>query len=204
MQTAKEKILRHIRSHGGSFAFSPKDFQGLASRGAIDVALSALTADGVIRRIGRGLYDYPRKAAILGELMPPDMDQAAQAIARKHRWTISPDGATAANMLGLSQQVPAKIVYLSDGPSRKLKIGQQPILFRHASPKDLRMDSYSSRLIAQALRYLGKEGIDDKVLDRLRRIVPQKDRAKFLKDARYGTDWILEVALKVAQEDGNG
>jgi len=138
------------------------------------------------------------------ELLPPDIDQAAQAIARKHRWTITPDGATAANTLGLSQQVPAKIVYLSDGPSRQLKVGWQVIWFRHASPKDLRMGNYSSRLIAQALRFLGRGNIDDEVLVKLRRMVPKKDRARFLRDAQYGTDWVLEVAQKIARENGNG
>ena len=204
MQYANKQILTTIRRHGHGFAFSPKDFLGLANRGTIDMTLSGLAADGTIRRIGRGLYDYPKTSELVDELLPPDIDQAAQAIARKHRWTITPDGATAANMLGLSQQVPAKIVYLSDGPSRQLKVGQQVISFRHASPKDLRMEKYSSRLITQALRFLGKDNIDGKVLVKLRRMVPKQDRGDFLKDAQYGTDWVLQVAQKIAREDKNG
>ena len=78
------------------------------------------------------------------------------------------------------------------------------ISFRHASPKDLRMDKYSSRLIAQALRFLGKDNIDAKVLLKLRRMLPKKDRADFLKDAQYGTDWVLQIAQKIAREDENG
>ena len=204
MQHANKKIVTALRRRGHGFVFSPKDFLGLASRGTIDVALSGLVADGTIRRIGRGLYDYPRKSELVGELLPPDIDQAAQAIARKYRWTITPDGATAANTLGLSQQVPAKIVYLSDGPSRQLKVGRQVIWFHHASPKDLRMKHYSSRIIAQALRFLGKDNVDNTALVRLRRMMPKTDRRRFLKDAQYGTDWILEVAQSLAREDGNG
>ena len=204
MAELREKIEQKIERMGQGWAFSRKDIRDIAPSGLVGVVLSRLVACGMIRRIGRGLYDYPKKSELVDELLPPDIDQAAQAIARRHRWTITPDGATAANLLGLSQQVPAKIVYLSDGPSRQLKVGQQVISFRHASPKDLRMEKYSSRLITQALRFLGKDNIDGKVLVKLRRMVPKQDRGDFLKDAQYGTDWVLQVAQKIAREDKNG
>jgi len=198
--TTKEHILTEIRSRGAGSAFTAKDFAVTASRGTTDVTLARLAKDGVIRRIGRGLYDYPRQSEILDQAASPDVDQAAQAIARKHRWTIAPDGAMAANMLGLSQQVPAKVTYLSDGPTRQCTVGSRMISFRHASPKDLKMTHYSSRLLAQALRFVGKENVGSTVIDRLRRIVPAEDRANFCKDARYGTDWILMVAQQVDME----
>ena len=199
----KERILKQIKRGGSGGAFTAKDFASAAPRGTIDVTLARLTKDGVIRRIGRGLYDYPRQSELLGEAVSPDIDQAAQAIARKHRWTITPDRAMAANMLGLSQQVPAKIIYLSDGPTRHLTLGRRTISFRHASPKDLKMAHYSSRLLAQALRYLGKENVNPTVIHRLRQAVPQEDRERFLEDARYGTGWILEVAQQLSQEQAN-
>ena len=198
--TAKERILRKIRYRGSGSAFTAKDFAVTASRGTTDVTLARLARDGVIRRIGRGLYDYPRQSKILEQAASPNVDQAARAIARKHRWTIAPDGATAANMLGLSQQVPAKVTYLSDGPSRQFTVGNRTISFRHANPKDLRMAHYSSRLLAQALRFVGKENVDSTVIDRLRRIVPVEDRANFCEDARYSTDWILRVAQQISME----
>ncbi|MEI7836896.1 MAG: DUF6088 family protein [Planctomycetota bacterium] len=201
MVKQREKIEQRLKKMGKGWAFSRKDLRDIAPSGAAGVVLSRLVACGTIRRIGLGLYDYPRQSKLIGALVSPDIDQAARAIARKHRWTIAPSGAAAANMLGLSQQVPAKIVYLSDGPSRQLQVGRQVISFRHASPKDLRMEHYSSRLIAQALRFLGKDSIDDKVLGALRRVVPRKDRGRFLKDAQYGTDWILDVAQEIARED---
>ena len=198
--TTKEHILTEIRSRGAGSAFTAKDFAVTASRGTTDVTLARLAKDGVIRRIGRGLYDYPRQSKILDQAASPDVDQAAQAIARKHRWTIAPDGAMAANMLGLSQQVPAKVTYLSDGPTRQFTVGRGTISFRHANPKDMKMTHYSSRLLAQALRFVGKENVDSTVIDRLRRIVPAEDRANFCKDARYSTDWILMVAQQVDME----
>lgn len=191
---AKDRILEHIRQKGLERAFTAKDLTSVAPRGTIDVTLSRLFREGTIRRIGRGLYDFPRQSELLGQPVPPDIDQAAQAVARKHRWTITPEGAAAANTLGISQQVPAKIVYLSDGPSREITVGRRKIWFRHASPKDLKMPHYSSRLITQALRFLGKKNVAAEVVDRLRRLIPAEDRAMFLEDTRYGTGWIHDVA----------
>jgi hypothetical protein len=196
---AKERIQEHIKQQGLEKAFTAKDLVSVAARGTIDVTLSRLVKAGAIRRIGRGLYDSPRHSELLGQAVPPDIDQAAQAIARKHRWTITPDGATAANMLGLSQQVPAKIIYLSDGPTRQISVGRRKISFRHASPKDLKMPHYSSRLITQALRFLGKENVAPGVIERLRNNISQEDKERFLEDARYGTGWIYDVAKRLKE-----
>jgi hypothetical protein len=197
---AKDRILEHVKCEGLDKAFTAKDLAAVASRGAIDVALSRLTKEGTIRRIGRGLYDCPRQSEILGEAIAPDIDQAAQAIARKHRWTITPDGAAAANRLGLSQQVPAKAVYLSDGPTRQISVGRRKISFRHASPKDLKMPNYSSRFVAQAIRFLGKENVGLEVMARLRRIIPAEDKDAFLEDTQYGTGWIHDVAKRLKED----
>ena len=201
---AKTRILQHIKREGLESAFTAKDLASVAARGTIDVALSRLAKDGSIRRIGRGLYDRPRYSELIEEAVPPDIDQAAQAIARKHRWTIAPSGAAAANTLGLSQQVPAKVVYLSDGPTRQISVGRQKIAFRHASPKDLKMPHYASRLITQALRYLGKENVGPKVIERLRHAVPAKDRQALLEDTRYGTGWIHDVAKRLNESEPHG
>ena len=204
MGRLREKIERRIQKEGRGWVFSRKDLRDIAPSGSLGVILTRLVQSGMIRRIVRGLYEYPKKSRLLKENLPPDIDQAAQAIARKHRWTIAPDGAMAANLLGLTQQVPARIVYLSDGPTRKFEIGKQTVRFRHASPKDLRMDHYSSRLIALALRFLGKGNVTEKVIHHLQRKLPARDRRRLLQDARYGTDWILEIAQKIAPKRQHG
>jgi hypothetical protein len=175
----------------GLFAEGSRD---IAPSGPAGVILSRLVHHGIIRRIGRGLYEVPQESRLLKTPLPPNLERAAQAVARRHRWRIAPDGALAANLLGLSTQVPAKIIYLSDGPSRKVTVGTQTILFRNASPKDLRMDHDSSNLIAQALRFLGKANVSERELLHLKKRLPARDKARFLKDARSATDWILDVA----------
>ena len=116
----------------------------------------------------RGLYDYPRFSELLGQQLSPDTDQVARALARKFRWRIQPSGATALNDLGLSTQVPAKIVYLSDGPDRVYQIGKTPLVFEHGALKESRIDLTESGLIVQALKALGSDNITPDVTSKLR------------------------------------
>ena len=116
-------------------------------------------------------------------------------------WRIIPTGAWAANALGLSTQVPAKIVYLSDGPNRKFESGKQTIYFKHAQPKEMRTEGALSGLVIQALRYLGKKQVGPQVIDHLRGRLSPSDKRRLVRDTRYSTDWIFAVARQVAEED---
>jgi hypothetical protein len=117
MQTMHDQIVARINRCGEGKAFFVKDLLDIASRTSADVTHSKLAKNGKIRRIRRGLYDLPRVNQDLGGILSPDIDEAAHAIARR-RWKIVPDGAWAANLLGLSTQVPSKIIYLTD-PGRQ-------------------------------------------------------------------------------------
>jgi hypothetical protein len=97
---------------------------------------SRLAAKGTIRRLARGLYEYPRMHPELG-MLSPDIDQVAKALAGKDRICLQPSGAYATNLLGLSEQVPAKVVFLTDGPSRIVKIGRQEIQLRHTTTRNM-------------------------------------------------------------------
>ncbi len=201
MQNLRKDIESQIRKNGTGWVFTRKDLRNIAPSAQIGVILCRLEKEGIIRRIARGLYDYPEKSDLLNENLPPSPDLAAQAISRKHRWIITPDEAMAANILNLSQQVPAKIVYLSTGPTRCFNIGNQIITFRHTAPRNLHMEHYSSRIIAQALRFLGKKKIDSKTLKYLRSKLTDKEKTDFLGDVQFGTDWILDIAEKLIRND---
>src|ERR1700692_4635832 len=112
MQTMRDQIVARIERFGEGKAFSAKDFLDIASRGTLDMELSSLTRGDTIRRIRRGLYDMPRINAALGGKLSPDIDEAARAIARRQKLKIVPEGAWAANLLGLPPQAPSKISYL--------------------------------------------------------------------------------------------
>lgn len=201
MPTTKERIVARIHRWGAGRAFTPKDFLDLGSRGMVDVTLSHLVSDGIIRRVRRGLYDLPKHSEVLDTTLSPNIDEIAQAIARRFRWRIIPTGAWAANALGLSTQVPAKIVYLSDGPNRKFELGKQTIHFKHARPKEMHTETVLSSLVVQALRYFGKAAVGPEVIGRLRNRLSPVDRRRLLRDARYSTDWIFAVARQIAEED---
>jgi hypothetical protein len=203
MKSIADQITKRIQNKGRGFAFTAKDFLDLGNRGAVDMALSALTKLCKIRRIQRGLYDYPKSSELLGGTMAPDFDQVAHAIARKTGTRIQPSGAVAANLMGLSEQVSAKIVYLTDGRSRTVRIGSQTITFKQTSPKEL-LPNEKIGLVVQALRFLGKEAVTDKVIDKLREGLSTTDRKRLLKSAKYASTWMPEVVRKIAEEQPHG
>src|SRR6185437_17035967 len=200
MKAMRDQILARIRRLGEGKAFSAKDFLDIASRGTIDMALGGLARNGTIRRIRRGLYDMPRVNETLGGKLSPDIDEAARAIARRQRWKIVPEGAWAANLLGLSTQVPAKIIYLTDGPNNEVLIGRRSIFFKHARPKALAGLEGKFALVVQALRHLGKEAVGPREIAMLRSTLSPAEKRKLVKDTRFGVDWIYEVAKRIAEK----
>ena len=107
--------------------------------------------DGKIRRVIRGIYDYPKFSELLGQLLSPDLQQVAQVLARKFGWRIQPSGDTALNLLGLSTQVPGKKVYLSDGPKRKYLTGKLQLIFKKTASKHASFKYQQTAWIVQAL-----------------------------------------------------
>src|SRR5713101_9794972 len=181
MQTMQDQIRARIDRLCPVKAFSAKDFLDIATRGSIDVALGGLTRHGIIRRVRRGLYDVPKVNPALGGTLSPDIDEAARAIARRQRWKIVPEGSWAANLLGLSTQVPSKIIYLTDGPNKEVPIGRRSIYFKHARPKAMAGLEGKFALVVQALRHLGKEAVGAREIDTLRSALSAAEKRKLVK-----------------------
>src|SRR5271165_1106017 len=200
MKTMRDQIVSRIERLGVGKAFSANDFLDIASRGTIDMALTGLTRRGTIRRVRRGLYDMPKVNPALGGKLSPDIDEAARAIARRQRWKIVPEGAWAANLLRLSTQVPAKIIYLTDGPNHEVLIGRRTIHFKHARPKAMAGLEGKFALVVQALRHLGKEGVEPSEIATLRAALSPSEKRRLVKDTRFGVDWIYEAAKRIAKE----
>jgi hypothetical protein len=203
MITIADRIVRRIQNKGHGFAFTAKDFLDLGNRGSVDVALSSLAKAGQIRRVCRGVYDYPESGRLLGEKLAPDFDQVAHAIARNTGARIQPSGAVAANLLGLSDQVPAKIVYLTNGLSRSVRVGSQVISFKKTRPKEL-LPNEMSATVVQALLFLGKSAVNEKLIGKLRRMLTPAQRKRLLKDAKYTSDWVADTVRRIAGDKPRG
>ena len=151
----------------------------------------------ILRRLARGLYEYPRKHQELG-VLSPDIEKVAKALAGKSRIRLQPAGAYAANLLGLSEQVPAKVVFLTDGPSRTVKIGRQEIQLRRTTPRNMAASGRLSGLLMQAFRHLGKDHITVERMEQLKRTVPAMERRRLLKDLRLAPAWMHPLLRKLA------
>jgi hypothetical protein len=198
--TIQTRVFDHIHRLRGQ-VFTPKDFLDLGSRDAADQSLSRLVKEGRLKRLARGLYYLPQVNARLGVPLPPDTDEIAAAIARQTGSRLAPSGAVAANRLGLSTQVPAKPVYLTDGSSREVKVGKLVFVVKHVAPKELPLGSPSSAQVFQALRYLGPAAINDSVIHRLSAALSASQKAELVRGARYTTDWIGDIVRRVVSTD---
>jgi len=186
------KVLERVKAASPGAAFTPKAFDDLGNRAAVDQALSRLTKAGKIRRISRGVYDIPKNHPTLGPLSP-DPDTVARAIADQAGYRLQPTPARAANALGLSSQVPAQIVYLIDGSSRKIAVGNQIIYLKHAGPRALLGAGTSAGVALQAIRAFGPDHLTDGVIQQLRRNLPSDTKTGLKKLAHHAPQWMASA-----------
>ena len=192
----ENKVLARIRAHRGGWVFTPADFLDLGSRRAVDTALFRLTKAGTIRRVAHGVYDVPRHHPIVGPTAP-STDMVAKALAGKAGTRLQPTGAYAANLLGLSDQVPAKVVFLTDGRTKHVRLGKLDIALKKTSPRNMATAGKISGLVIQALRYLGKTHVNDNTVKRLDRRLSPRDRRQLLKDVAYAPAWIADIMRRL-------
>ena len=179
--------------------FVPADFLEIGSREAVDITLHRLARKGTIRRLARGLYDFPEQHPVLG-LLSPSAEAVAKALAGRDRTRLQPAGAYAANVLGLSEQVPAKAVFLTDGPSRTVKIGQTTIQLRRTTARNMAAAGRLSGLLIQALRELGETHVTPERREHLKRTIPADQRRELIKDLPLAPAWMHSIFRELAQE----
>ena len=194
------QILARIYGAGRGRTFTPRDFHDLAGAATVRQTLGRLARAGKIRRLLRGVYDYPAFSKVLKAPASPDPHAIAQAIARAYGWTILPSGETALNLLGLSTQVPARWEYFSDGPSKRYAWDGGALLFKRRANRETTVLSARTGLLVQALKTLGQERIDTRVMTALHRQFNVRERARAVREARYTTAWVYEAIKRLAKE----
>lgn len=199
-QTLDAKITYRIRGMGRGSVIVPKAFLDLGSRGAVGSVLHRLARKGTIRRLARGVYDFPKKHPVLGLLLP-SAETVAEALAGRDRTRLQPAGAYAANMLGLSEQVPTRVVFLTDGPSRTVKVGPMTIQLRRTTPRNMAAAGRLSGLLIQAMRELGKEHMTPARVEHLKRTLPSDKRRELLRDLTLAPAWMHPIFRALAEEE---
>ncbi len=201
-ESIRNKVISRIYGRGRGWCFTPNDFISDFSKNEINVALHTLFNENKIRRISRGLYDYPIYSNILNKNVAPDMEQVAFALARKFSWRIQPSGETALNYLGLSNQIMGKYIYLSDGPSKTYDILGQTLEFKHHIYREAAISDKKTMLVVQAIKNVGENNITSEFLLKLENKFNSEEWLKIKKNSSKATGWIYKIISEIADKKG--
>jgi hypothetical protein len=196
-QVIEPKARSIIYGHRGGWVFTPKDLTALGDPRSVGMALTRLSRKGIIRQLARGLYDYPIDHPTFGRI-PPSPDAVAKAFAARDASRLQPAGAYAANILGLSEHAPTRIVYLTDGPSHRVTFGQQEIVLKHTTPRNVATAGRKSGTIIQALRHIGRPHVNEQTLAILKRQLTEQDQKQLLRDLRHAPGWVADIMRQLA------
>jgi hypothetical protein len=202
MESIQDKIEKFILKSKQTQIFLPTDFLRFGSRGAIDIALKRLTQKGTIKRYAQGLYGRPQYSETLKAELMPSADEIVAAIAKRENRIVQPSGATAANMLGLSLQVPARMTFVTNGTPKKIKVQNMIIELKHASTRSLIGAGTVAGLVIQALKYLGKEEIEEDTVAKLQSALKSSDKRMLRKNINYVPAWMRPTIESISMEKG--
>lgn len=200
MKSTEKHIEDKIKRKKRGYLLFPDDFSDLGSSEAVRLALHRLEKQKFIRRISQGIYVRPVISDYLGEVLP-SAEEIAQGIAKRDRIRIIPTGVYALHALGLSSQIPMKLVFLTDGAPREIKLGKRSIKFKKTTPKNLLAKVHISGLVIQALKEIRKDRLtiqeEEKIIDLL-----SKESQKDLKhDIQLAPVWIKKIMQKAIIDD---
>jgi len=192
-------ILNKIDQQPIGWVFNATDFLSFAKRNTIDQTLSRIAKTNKIIKVATGLYCIPDRHPLIGEI-PAKIDDIVQVYAKKHGYQVQVSPAKAANLLGLSQQVPSKYFYITNAPSRKLEVNGIEVNLTHVCPKKLVGVGTKAGLIIQALYSFGKDRVNDETIDKLKNMVDSTD-IKNLKTWMDLTPYWMQSVIKEVVAD---
>jgi hypothetical protein len=201
--TISNKIEAIIKQTARGKLVFISDFSEYGNYDTVRKSLQRLVNKGLIIRISKGIYYIPKKDNILG-ILYPTTEEIGKAIAKRDKARIIPTGAYAQHLLGLSTQIPMNVVYLTDGSARKIKIGNQTIVFKKTSPRNLSFESQLNSLLIQALKSKKEINITEADKRRLKEIIKKSDELERIKnDIRIAPVWIRKLVLQILSEIQN-
>lgn len=190
----ENKIAEALRNFQKGSVLFVDDFKDFGNSESVKKALLRLKEKDILVRLAHGIYLYPKIDEDLG-ILYPSTEEIAKAIAKRDKARIVPTGIQALNKLGLSSQVPMKVVYLTDGATRSIKVGKRTITFKNASPKNLLAKGEISSLVIQALKTIGQNSLEDLTLEKIQTILKLENKDNIIHDAKLSPAWINKILM---------
>jgi hypothetical protein len=191
-QTTEFNILTKIRKAARGSLFFTEDFLSFGSAKAVSKVLERLVISNELQRVARGIYARLASDPYLGRLKPTTED-IAEAIRRRDKARIIPTGSLALNALGLSTQVPINVVYYTDGSARKIELGNQRIVFKKTSPKNLSAIGKISSLVILALKEIGQGNVTEEELKIILSHLKKEEPYRLEHDIKIAPEWIRKI-----------
>lgn len=202
MKSIHQQIVQTIRDFKQGTIFFPEQFDQVGNNDAVRQTLSRICKEGLIIRLSQGVYLYPVVDKELGVLYP-SVDTIAKAIALRDKARIIPTGIYALNRLGLSTQVPMKVVYLTDGIPRKINIAEQTITFKQTAPKNFAYKGEITPLVVSALKEIGKDRVSNEETMQIQKMLKHEPKDVVLSDAQIAPRWITNVIMSIIKDSEN-
>ena len=199
MESIDDKIYSKIRKCGRGMLFSSVDFTSMGEPKSILKALERMTNAGKIVRVARGIYCYPKIDKVMGlGVIYPTFEEIAQYIAKRDKARIVPTRDYALNVLGLSTQVPANVVYLTDGSPRTISLNSgRGIKFIKTAPKNLAFNNKLAMLLTFALKEIGEGNITETQKQHIANLLKNEEKSDIEKDFPLMPAWIQQLILKI-------
>ena len=191
----KRKDLKtRIEGLDAESVFFVSDFLDISSDKEISKMLSELEVQGVVTRLAKGIYCKPRMTRF-GTLYP-DVRTIVEAVALRDHAQVLPSGATAANRLGLSEQVPMKNTFITSGSSKVLTVGKQEVRLQRAVPRNFAYRTHLAALMVQALKATGKQNVGNEELWALKRAIgANEEKEAFRQDVMQMPIWMKKILM---------
>jgi hypothetical protein len=196
------QVLNRIKKAGRGVLFFTESFIAFGKTEAVKKSLQRLTNAGELERVAAGIYVRPQTDSIVGKVTP-GIDDIAKAIAKRDKARIVPTGIYALNRLGLSTQMSMNVIYLTDGAARKIKVGNNTITFKKATPKNVATVGEISGLAIQALRTIGKENVTEEEIKKIQDLLRKEKPTRLEHDIRHAPAWIREIIKPILKHAGN-
>jgi len=191
-ESVQNRIENKIKSMKKGSIIFPSNFDSIGNVEAVKKSLLRLKNKKFLVRLAHGIYLYPKQDKLLG-ILYPSIEEIANAISIRDKARIIPTGIKALNQLGLSNQIPMNIVFLTDGTSRTIVVGKRTLKFKRTTPKNLSVKGKITSLVIQALKEIGKDNVTEEQLKIIKNHLKLETKEIIEHDSKLASAWIAKI-----------